>query len=342
MNCINILNISMMYECNGCNYITDKPCNLERHNNSKKHNKMVLANIDKNKTHCKHCNKSFTTKTSMYRHIRLYCKMTNKNMDDYNDDLDSNDSDNNVSDNENNIVTKTNINKQKDKISISMDEYMKLKQSNNALLIQNEKLIDLASKTTESNIIHAKSTKKSINMMSHAIKHFANAPPMKKLEGKHAMKLLSFDNKSKYSIEDIIIYHHHAGTLQNYFGDMLVKEYKTKNPDTQSIWTTDTSRLCFIIKQIIKETGDDKWMTDRSGITLTKLIIFPLLAKVKDIMTVYIKTIGTNAIANCEINNTINDMKNICYAQEIMLSITKQELDKNILKYIAPHFGFEL
>ncbi len=197
--------------------------------------------------------------------------------------------------------------------------------------------------SAEANVINAKSAKKSMNMMSHAMKHFANAPPMKMLEDKQALKLLTYDNKSKHSSEDLIIYHHTAGTLQKYLGDMLVKEYKMKQAEQQSIWTTDASRLCFIVKQIIDDTGDDRWMNDRSGITITKYIISPLLKKVCEMLSEYIKKFqkqireDTYDIAKeNEIFHKIHD------ANEVILIVSENELQKNILKYISPYFGFDL
>jgi hypothetical protein len=215
---------------------------------------------------------------------------------------------------------------------------------------QNEKLLnvvsknaDILDKNAEANVINAKSTKKSMSMMSHAMKHFANAPPIKMLEGKQALKLLTYDNKTKYSSEDLIIYHYNAGTLQKYLGDMLVKEYKMKKAEKQSIWTTDASRLCFIVKQIIEGTGDDRWMNDRSGITITKLIISPLLTKVCEMLADHIKKFQADAKKeNYDMDNAGDVMHKMYDANMIILEISQNELHKEILKYISPHFGFEL
>jgi hypothetical protein len=38
----------MIYNCELCNYSTDRSTNLNRHNNSAKHIKQIAQNIDKN------------------------------------------------------------------------------------------------------------------------------------------------------------------------------------------------------------------------------------------------------------------------------------------------------
>ena len=68
--------------CIKCNKIFDAPCRLKAHLKRKKTCELfILTNIDNkltdidNKFKCKFCNKSFVTNISMYRHIRLYCKI---------------------------------------------------------------------------------------------------------------------------------------------------------------------------------------------------------------------------------------------------------------------------
>ncbi len=161
--------------------------------------------------------------------------------------------------------------------------------------------------------------------------------------GKQALKLLTYENKTKHSNEDLLIYHFNAGTLQKYLGDMLVKEYKMKKADQQSIWTTDASRLCFIVKQIIEGTGDDMWMNDRSGITITKLIITPLLKKVCEMLVEYIKKFQKQIREDTyDISKEEEILKKMCDSNEIILAVSQNELQKEILKYISPYFGFEL
>lgn len=77
------------YHCKCCKYKTNVKCNYDKHMNSKKH--FMVVNNDHLQTKikddenmfsyalqsnhvCKYCEKRFTTRTSMYRHIKYSCK----------------------------------------------------------------------------------------------------------------------------------------------------------------------------------------------------------------------------------------------------------------------------
>ena len=336
----------LKYECIICDYITDRSYNLDLHKKSKKHkknvleheqtittqpttqsnsikqspkSKQILVNVDSDEMYiddnqkifeCEFCGNIFKHYQSLWKHRKFRCKENKKDTNTSKNDAQT-------------ISTLIEMNKQ--------------------LLELARKNADVSEKNADVSIITAKSAKKSMSMMSHAMKHFANAPPIKMLEGKQALKLLTYDNKSKHSSEDLLIYHYTANTLQKYLGDMLVKEYKMKQVDQQSIWTTDASRLCFIVKQIIEGTGDDRWMNDRSGITITKLIIAPLLKKVCEMLADHIKKFQTEAKKEeYDMSNASDIMQKMYDANMIILEISQHELQKEILKYISPYFGFEL
>jgi hypothetical protein len=222
------------------------------------------------------------------------------------------------------------------------EQINKLEEQNKTLLKLVTKNTDILDKNAQANVINAKSTKKSMNMMSHAMKHFANAPPMKQLEGKDALKLLTYDNKSKRSIEERMILHYDGNTLHQFLGDALIREYKQKNPENQSVWTTDTSRLCFIVKQLIAG-DDDRWISDKSGIAITRLIISPLLKQVMEMLREHIDRyckLASNKDFDMSRDKEVSDI--LLLSNEIIGIILKKELHRDILKYIAPYFGFEV
>ncbi len=79
------------YYCKCCNYDAKQKCNYEKHLKTKKHLKSTKSqqkvNIQSTKSQhffsnfeCKYCNKNFTTRQSMYRHIKYTCKQ-NKDED---------------------------------------------------------------------------------------------------------------------------------------------------------------------------------------------------------------------------------------------------------------------
>lgn len=67
------------YYCECCDYHAPQHSNYIRHLNTKKHKKSTQsqqkANIQSSKkVTCKYCDKSFTTKQAMYRHMKHSCK----------------------------------------------------------------------------------------------------------------------------------------------------------------------------------------------------------------------------------------------------------------------------
>ena len=66
--------------CVKCNKVFDLPCRLKNHQKRKISCELIILNIpiqDKKNFKCKHCLRTFTTETSMYRHIRQACKIVN-------------------------------------------------------------------------------------------------------------------------------------------------------------------------------------------------------------------------------------------------------------------------
>jgi hypothetical protein len=348
------------YKCEPCNYSTYRLPDMDRHSKTKKHLRNLCNLPEKvigvmyNDTHndtkishkdskniitrkkpkekkfkCDKCNRRFTERCNLYRHQKHYCTITVHLSSNTNESMD----DKNIK-----ITGKKKMGTDKDK------EIEELKE-------QNKKLLDLATKNAnicefnaEANVINAKSTKKSMNMMSHAMKNWANAPPMKLLEGKEAMKLITYENKSKLSIEEVIIHQFNADTLDRFLGNVLIKEFKKEDQLDQSLWTTDSSRLCFIIKQIVGDTGSDRWVSDKSGIEITKLLISPLVKKVSEMMSDYVNKFIKEMKENVDCNEKKAKiaMERMYDAETVIRGIVKNDLRKEILKYIAPYFNVDV
>ena len=66
-------------------------------------------------------------------------------------------------------------------------------------------------------------------------------------------------------------------------GDFIIKVYKKEKPSEQSIWNTDSSRLTYIIKDLINKKSS-KWKIDKKGIKTKKFLIKPLLKHIKIIL----------------------------------------------------------
>ena len=147
----------MKYICESCNYETCDLSNFVKHKNTKKHEQKV-QNIQKNKLSifsehksehkseqflCNKCGKTFTTKTSMYRHKREYCE--------YN------------------------------KINLLEDKSI-LKETIDKLEKQNQTLIDIVQSQSKSAENNSETIKKSMNVLTFVTKQYPNAPAIEELE----------------------------------------------------------------------------------------------------------------------------------------------------------------
>jgi len=328
----------MSHICDICNYETNDLSNFSRHKLSQKHIKKIEHNASKSASKsakisqqksiiadelktksdtesddgktpfsCRFCHKFFKHNQSLWKHEKYRCR----------DKSDLEDK----------------INELNDKISQITNE--------------KEKILNIA--TT-----NAKVAKKSMSAMSFALKHYENAPPIGLLEDDEfdeMSNLLMYDSsgrrKTEKSIEEVIIFHHKQCTLSKILGDLIVKVYKKSNPRKQSAWSSDITRLTFIIKDIVGKNKKSKWVVDKKGIHFSETIINPLLNKISEML------IRCNDKCGARVRNITNkynlqneeenEIKNkLSIMQEInstLITIKLGKIHMDILKYVAPYFN---
>jgi hypothetical protein len=347
---------------------------IKRHNTTKKHHKNVMkhkhiidekikytkTNISstqsaKNKKSkesmiCDMCGGTYSCYNSLWRHQKYYCggdeidkpiiiepcELSNDSKDRKPRKVKSKTSENPDA----SILTivsdlRNELKEQREEMREQREEMKEVKE-------QNKKLLDLASKNADASITATKSTNKSMNIMSHAMKYWTNAPPIRQLEGKEAMKLITFENKSKHPIEDVVMHQFNSGTLYRFLGNVLIKEFKKEEEVDQSLWTTDSSRLCFIIKQIVGDDGGDKWIADKSGLEIIKLLISPLVNRVTEMLSEYLNKLVNDIKKSNDSDFSNRAMEKMCDAKIVVRGIVKNDLHKEILKYIAPYFNINV
>src|SRR5207249_8087833 len=92
-------------------------------------------------------------------------------------------------------------------------------------------------------------------------------------------------NDSKFI--ETLIYNFNHNKLDKYLGDMIIKFYKKEDPSQQSLWNSDTSRLTYIIKELLNNNNSD-WLVDKKGIKTCNYIIDPLLQYIDVIIKKYL------------------------------------------------------
>ena len=142
------------------------------------------------------------------------------------------------------------------------------------------------------------------------------------------------DNKEKFI--DILISSYDKQCIDKYLGDIIIKTYKKDDPSQQSIWNSDTSRLTYVIRELLNNNKLD-WTVDKKGIKTTKYIINPLLDHIEDLLRSYLseKAVMDETTDMNEYEKSLIKMHSVA---NIIQSIDTNELSTNMLKYIAPHF----
>ena len=200
---------------------------------------------------------------------------------------------------------------------------------------------------------------KTMNTMSYLLLNYNNAPCLT-----HLSDYSIISKNIDYLVNDLIHYHK-KNKLDKHIGDFIVQQYKKKNPELQSIWSSDVDRLNYFIRELINDTNQtepkiravtDKnkiiknnkdtdikfqWIVDKKGIKVTEYIIDPLLNYIGNINTNYLQQKNKEINEKFNIQNDMKILEDLQVVASISCDIKNKTLSQNINKYIAPHFYLE-
>ena len=170
---------------------------------------------------------------------------------------------------------------------------------------------------------------KTVSALTYIVNTYDTAPVIKQITFEDVQNTTNMDDEK---IISKIFYHYNRNKLGQYIGDIIVENYKKKDPSEQSIWSTDTSRLTYLLKKILLD-DNSKWMVDKKGVETIDFLIKPIIDRVREMAIEYQE-------ANCFGDNVdpdrvilINDI-----FSRLMIDIDNKKIHNDILKYIAPHF----
>jgi hypothetical protein len=127
-------------------------------------------------------------------------------------------------------------------------------------------------------------------------------------------------------------------------GELITNEYKKADPNKQSIWSSDISRLTFIVRDIIGKTKKSKWITDKKGLHITQTIINPMMSIIKDKLVKFVNKSG-KIINKSKIDNedeTKNILTKMHDANLALLEIKLGKIHSEVLRQIAPYFNLNI
>ena len=186
--------------------------------------------------------------------------------------------------------------------------------------------------------------KNSVSTLSYVAINYKDAPALAPIDdySKITFDLDSEDedrdlDKSKKEFIELMIIKYEKNILDRYLGNMIIKCYKKDNPKQQSIWSSDTSRLTYVVRELLHNKKID-WIVDKKGIKTKNYIIAPLLNYIDGLFVDYIKEnsiTDKNQIDMKKYEPILNKMNKI---GQIMALIGNGTLAEGILSYITPDF----
>jgi len=309
----------MNFNCELCNYSGRDKSDFNKHLMTKKHvEKVNETTTHTNNIHmtyqneeekCQFCEKIYSNSSSLSRHKKV-CSEKKRLIDNYEAQI--------------NELTKTI--EQKDELLKKTEET--LKKTEESITIQKLEIIHLKSLINNTGII----IKTSVSTMAYVIKNFKDAPA---LESVKDYSLLHFEQQSNAEFVENLIVEYKNNTLHIYVSDFIIKTYKKADPSKQSFWNSDTSRLTYIIRELISQNKLD-WTVDKRGLKVIKKVVDPVLEYIEEQAREYVKNVKVNK------NDKANEMEKKLSQQklgnEIISQIENKVLSDEIIKYITPHF----
>ena len=294
----------MTFLCENCNYTTHRKHDWEKHRKTAKHQNNTIKQLV-----CNKCNKQLNSKTTFYNHIKI-CNINNLSKKDFELEL----------------------------LKIKHDFDQKEIERLNILLQHTTKTTEKALKITD----------KTISAIKYANEHFKNAPILTPIENYNLLNYDLDDNKNdndnntedKKLVIETLLYHYRKNSVHKVFGDHIVSIYKKDNLADQSMHTTDTSRMNYIIKIAKDDNNNAKWYTDKNGVVICDVIIEKLINHYVNLLKWYQKKLLDELSLNPGIVQPDKQQK-VENILGMLMDVDNGALIKNTNRYIAPFFNLD-
>jgi hypothetical protein len=323
----------MTFSCIKCEYTTNRQYDWDKHLLTTKHIKNT-----KEIYVCINCNKNFNTKSAQYKHNKI---CLNKERLTNNEILDNNL--NSVPKNElikHILKIKQDLSVTKNELTITKNELEKEKLKHKYDKKEITLLNTLLNKSTKTTNKALDITDKTISSaLKYANKHFTNAPELIPINNFNILNYDLTDDDDKKLLIETLLYHYRKNSVHKLFGDHIVSIYKKDNIDEQSMYTTDTSRLNYIIR-ISKDENPVKWYTDKNGVIISDVIIEKLINHYVELLQWYQQILTNEMNLNPGVVQKDKQQK-VENILGMLIDVDNGQLVKNTNKYIAPFFNLD-
>jgi hypothetical protein len=191
---------------------------------------------------------------------------------------------------------------------------------------EKEKILKKQLETYE-HMLKSMTSPQTINYYNYIVQNYPNAPALECQKSYNNM----IEAKTMTLMEVVSMYHY-DNKLVKFIGNYIIKIYKHKKPKDQSFWSTDISRLTYIISESCKNgLNTNGWAYDKKGSKIKKIIIEPALEYIRDQLFIYCQESGGKTEGHI--------LKHMIAANSVIQFIDSGELSDKINKYIAPEFA---
>lgn len=178
-------------------------------------------------------------------------------------------------------------------------------------------------------------TKKNKNSVSSLLyEHCSDNPHITEID---ATKLNELIKPKVKLIKEIISRFKHR-ILHKFLGDFIVSVYKKDDIQSQSIFSTDTARMNYMIKELLFDKKSN-WVLDKRGVKTSEYIISPVIKHVRELVCSHFESLTPTEIKD------IKKMEEIVYIKrdliEILNDIDDGKLCEKINRYISPLLKME-
>jgi hypothetical protein len=172
--------------------------------------------------------------------------------------------------------------------------------------------------------------KRSLSNTTFMNLHYNEAPSLEK----HTAGIKDLKINKDENLFSVLTYYQKENILHQFIGDFIISIYKKENPKEQSLWTTDSSRLNYLVRTAIK--NKNIWKIDKAGTKVRDNIICPILEEIYNEILKEMEYVTKDYI-----NIKYLKVKELILLQQVIDNIDCNKLDHEINKYIAPHFNID-
>jgi len=331
----------MRYHCIVCNYETELLFSYNKHLKTQKHFKNVTERANNSKLipkrfklhssnhhkscekdiNCEFCEKLFSSPSNLTRHKKTCPTKIKINQNTINE-----------------------IEKRDQEIARLKELHQRDLDSHKHELELRDKLQQQMNEQQKAEIAHLKSLinnaggviKTSVSALSYVVQNYDKAPVLKTIKDFSYLEDADSDDENNVDLTQTIINCHKDKTIVDYLGNIIVQAYKKDDPSKQSIWNSDSTRLTYVIRELIDKNPD--WTVDKKGVKTTKYVIDPLLEYIRQLMEDFMDDNKLEDYLNEHVTKMKRRMENLTASAEICYNIKNKILSEQIIKYIAPHF----